>query len=275
MKRKTTLNTVLGLVIAAIVFACSEKNPTSTPAPTTRSAAEPTPVASTTASCAEQFYKGTAPTLLNSKLASKTQRLCFTEFAILHSGVTRTPLWAAEHLTAAKVKTYIERKDNFHAEQALSKDERSELADYSGSGYDRGHLAPAADMATTTAMSESFSLANMTPQNSTNNRGLWADLEGATRDFVKQRGDVYVVSGVIFSGSSIKRINNRVFVPTSYFKAIYDVKTGESGAYLVANNESTNYKTVSIAELSKVAGIDPFPSASATSKNKVMTLPKP
>ena len=271
---------VASLLIVSAVIACSEKTSKTSspqndsPSSTTRSN-EPMPAASTTASCVEQFAQGAAPKLLNTKLEAKTQRLCFTEFAVLHSGVTRTPLWAAEHLTAKKVQKDIERKDNFHAEPALPEADRSELADYSNSGYDRGHLAPAADMSTARAMTESFSLANMTPQNSTNNRGLWSDIESHTRDLTKQRGELYVVSGVIFSGSAIKRVNNRVFVPTSYFKAIYDAKTGESGAYLVANNDSKDYKTVSIADIAKIAGIDPFPSISATSKNKVMTLPKP
>ena len=271
---------VASLVIIGTIITYMDKTAKTTitkdtsPSSTTRTN-EPMPAASTTASCAEQFVQGTAPKLLNTKLENKTQRLCFTEFAVLHSGVTHTPLWAAEHLTAKKVQKDIERKDNFHAEPALSEADRSELADYSNSGYDRGHLAPAADMSTARAMTESFSLANMTPQNPTNNRGLWSDIESRTRDLTKQRGELYVVSGVIFAGSAIKRVNNRVFVPANYFKAIFDAKTGESGAYLVTNNDSPDYKTVSITELSKIAGIDPFPSISATSKNKVMPLPKP
>ncbi len=283
MKLNQTQLAVAGFIIAALVFACTDKTSTTPsttkndpPSTTTRSSGPPPLIpASTTATCAEQYFQGVAPTLINTKLATKARRLCFSEYVIMHSGVTHTPLWAGEHLSAKKLLTDIDRKDNFHAEPALPADERSELADYANSGYDRGHLAPAGDMSTVNAMSESFSLANMTPQNPTNNRGLWSSIESKTRDLATQRGDLYVVSGVIFSGSSIKRINNRVFVPTSYFKAIYDAKSGESGAYLVANNDSKDYKTVSIAEITKIAGIDPFPSISATSKNKVMTLPKP
>jgi endonuclease G len=88
-----------------------------------------------------------------------------------------------------------------------------------------------------------------------------------------KRGELYVVSGVIFAGTAIKRLNKRVFIPTSYFKAIYDPKTGDSGAYLVPNDASNDYKTVSINELVKVAGIEPFPTVSASSKAKAMTLP--
>ena len=90
-----------------------------------------------------------------------------------------------------------------------------------------------------------------------------------------QRGELFVVSGAIFAGASIQRINNRVFVPSSYFKAIYDANTGESGAYLVANDANKNYKIVSINELTQTAGIDPFPSIDAFSKNSIMALPQP
>lgn len=218
---------------------------------------------------------GDQPQLTNAKLAAKTRTLCFAEFAVLHSGVTRTPLWASEHLTYGELLMDIDRKDNFHAEPSLPVDERAELADYAGSGYDRGHLAPAADMPTVEAMSESFSLANMTPQNPTNNRGLWSSIEAKTRDLAKQRGELFVVSGAIFAGASIQRINNRVLVPSSYFKAIYDANTGESGAYLVANDANKHYKMVSIAELTQTAGIDPFPSIGSFSKNSIMALPQP
>ena len=61
----------------------------------------------------------------------------------------------------------------------------------------------------------------------------------------------------------------------SYFKAVYDANTGESGAYWVANDATKNYKMLSIAELTKTAGIDPFPSISQFSKNSRMALPQP
>lgn len=223
--------------------------------------------------CAKDFFAGTPPRLTNAKLASQTRPLCFSEYAVLHSGVTRTPLWAGEHLTYSELMMDIDRKDNFHAEPALPADERSELADYVGSGYDRGHMAPAADMPTEQAMSESFSLANMTPQNPSNNRGLWSSLESKTRNLAQQRGDLYVVSGAVFAGASLSRINNRVLVPSHYFKAVYDEHTGESGAYWVSNDANKTYKVLSIAELTQLAGIDPFPAISTYSKNTAMALP--
>ena len=223
--------------------------------------------------CSDSYVDGVSPKLTNTKLEAKTQVICFADYAVLHSGVTKTPLWAAEHLVKRGLAKDIKRDDDFHTELSLPRDQRAELADYVGSGYDRGHLAPAADMTTDKAMRESFSLANMTPQLPAHNRGLWSSLEKKTRDLAMKRGELYVVSGAIFTGSSIKRINKRVFVPTSYFKAVYDPKTGESGAYLVPHDDSKDYETVSIDELVKVAGIDPFPEIPVSSKKITMKLP--
>ena len=226
-----------------------------------------------TSGCSDSYVDGVSPKLTNTKLEAKTQEVCFDDYAVLHSGITKTPLWAAEHLTKGGLIKNVDRDDDFHVELSLPRDQRAELEDYVGSGYDRGHLAPAADMTTDKAMRESFSLANMTPQLPAHNRGLWSGLEKKTRNLAMKRGELYVVSGAIFTGSSIKRINKRVFVPTSYFKAVYDPKTGESGAYLVPHDDSKNYETVSIDELVKVAGIDPFPSINTSSKSKAMKLP--
>jgi len=261
---------IITLLAAAVLSACmsdvKEQNKPDTASNRVTTA--------TDSGCADSYVDGTAPALTNDKLKAKTQELCFFDYAVLHSGVTRTPLWAAEHLTKKGLAKQINRDDDFHAELSLPRDQRAELEDYSGSGYDRGHLAPAGDMTTDKAMRESFSLANMTPQLPAHNRGLWSSIEKKTRDLATKRGELYVVSGAIFAGSSIKRINKRVFVPTSYFKAVYDPKTGESGAYLVPHDDSKDYTTVSIDELAKVGGIDRFPSINASSKRKAMELPK-
>lgn len=230
-------------------------------------------VADSTSGCADSYVDGVMPKLTNTKLEAKTQEVCFTDYAVLHSGITKTPLWAAEHLTKRGLAKNVDRDDDFHPELSLPRDQRAELADYVGSGYDRGHLAPAADMTSDKGMRESFSLANMTPQLPAHNRGLWSSIEKKTRALATQRGELYVVSGAIFAGSSITRINKRVFVPTSYFKAVYDPKTGESGSYLVPHDDSKNYKMVSIDEIVQAAGIDPFPSLDTSSKSKAMKLP--
>jgi endonuclease G len=53
--------------------------------------------------CPEHFFENQAPDLLNPKLTAETTELCFSAFSAEHSGITRTPLWSAEHLTAARI----------------------------------------------------------------------------------------------------------------------------------------------------------------------------
>ena len=98
----------------------------------------------------------------------------------------------------------------------------AELDDYRRSGYDRGHLAPAADMAfDNLAMSESFYMSNMSPQNSKLNRGLWARLENRIRDWVRRGdGDAYVITAPILK-KGLERIDSGVSIPDFYYKIIY------------------------------------------------------
>ena len=105
-----------------------------------------------------------APEIVNEKLAAKTKELCFEAFGVMHSGISKTPLWSAEYLTASAIDADVPRKDKFHEETQLPQNERAELKDYAKSGYDRGHMSPSADMPTESAQADSFSLANMVPQ---------------------------------------------------------------------------------------------------------------
>jgi endonuclease G, mitochondrial len=98
--------------------------------------------------CPALFAGGQPPALLNPKLARRTHGLCFDAFAVLASGVTRGPLWSAEHSTAASLAAArgTARVNQFHPESALPIEDRAELADYTRSGYDRGHMTPSGDM---------------------------------------------------------------------------------------------------------------------------------
>lgn len=225
--------------------------------------------------CDGLYYHNEAPDILNAKLLPKTKELCYSGFAIMHSGVSRTPLWSAEHLTRENLRHKSKRTNDFHPEEQLPNDERAELGDYARSGYDRGHLAPAADMGNKQAQHECFTLANMVPQVSENNRGIWSAIEGSTRHLTNQKGSLYVITGAIFSGSQVKRIGGRVLVPTKLYKAIYDPASGKAAAYLVNNEPSNEYKVISISELEKQSGIKLFPKMSISAKEDAMELPEP
>ena len=134
--------------------------------------------------CPQHYAGGEAPDILDTATGHK--ELCYSGFAIMHAAATKTPLYAAEHLTRERLvqARAIPRRNSFHAEAALPAEERAEMADYAGSGYDRGHLAPSADMPDAQSQYESFSLANMVPQVPAHNRGIWARLEKQVRQLV-------------------------------------------------------------------------------------------
>jgi endonuclease G len=227
--------------------------------------------------CPTLFADGRAPALTNPKLADRAVPLCFEAFAVLHSGMSRTPLYAAERLTRRSVSAArrVERADAFHDEDRLPEEDRASLADYVRSGYDRGHLAPAGDMPSAPAQAESFSLANIVPQNRALNRGLWAAIEESVRRLATERGEIFVVTGPIFEGRSVGAIKGRVLVPTQLFKAIYDPRTGEAGAYLAPNKAGAEWRAVSLAALRDTAGLDVFPALPEAAKARTMALPEP
>lgn len=228
-------------------------------------------------SCVTHFAEGKPPVFTRPALQASTVALCYEAFAVMHSGVSRTPLWSAERLTRDSIAAAreIKRKDAFHPEENLPPTMRAELSDYARSGYDRGHMSPAADMPTREAQHQSFSLANMVPQNSENNQVLWAAIEGATRHLTNQRGELYVITGPVFEGDRIERINGRVFIPTHIFKAVYDPTKKEGAAWIAPNADGGAYQTVSLAELEKRIKINLFPSVPAEIKANMMALPEP
>ena len=188
------------------------------------------------AQCRE-FFPHQAPPVVP---AGPTQReLCFSSFAILYSGQRKTPVLVAERLNRQTLiaAQSIARTDSFYEEARLPASERAGLDDYRGSGFDRGHMAPAGDMPDDQAMAQSFSLANMIPQAPQANRGAWNKIEQDTRKYVmRAKGDVYVVSGPVYSDHPQTIGAARVAVPDYTFKVVFDATTGRSWVHWLANS---------------------------------------
>lgn len=225
--------------------------------------------------CSESFYGGVYPEFTNSKLSAKTQPLCMDGFAVMYSGVSRTPLWSAEYLTRARLNQAkeIDREDSFHEESRLIESERATVADYSGSGFDRGHLAPNADMATRSQQYDSFSLANIAPQSPRNNRYVWRNIESATRYLTQQYGEIYSVTGVAFTSKKTKRLNDQVLVPSHFYKAIYIPAIDQAGVYYAPNDESERLDIISLDELTEQIGVDVLPVLDEATKRQAFALP--
>lgn len=225
--------------------------------------------------CSQSFYGGIYPEFINTKLSSKTQALCMDGFAVMYSGVSRTPMWSAEHLTRKRLQQakQIDREDSFHEESRLPTSMRAKLSDYSGSGYDRGHLAPNGDMANRSQQYDSFSLANIAPQSPRNNRYIWRNIESATRYLTQQYGEVYTVTGVAFTDKKTKQLAGRVLVPSHFFKAVYIPATNQAGVYYAPNDESERIEIISVDKLAAEIGIDVLPVLDAQTKAQAFALP--
>ncbi|MFC7739586.1 DNA/RNA non-specific endonuclease, partial [Roseomonas sp. GCM10028921] len=223
------------------------------------------------------FAFGSAPEILRPALAAQVRELCFEGYAVLHSGISRTPLAVAEHLTRARMAgaREVRREGSFHDEDRLPPDERARLSDYARSGFDRGGLAPSGDMTTPTSMAESFSLANIVPQHPASNRCLWEGVETSVRRLATEEGEVYVVTGPVFEGGSLERIGGRVLVPTSLYKAVYVPGRGAAAAYLAPNAPGMVWRAVALAELREVADIEVFPGIPAVARERLLSLPEP
>ena len=232
------------------------------------------PISSGNSGCLKQFYRDVPPILSRESLKKDSYALCFNDFNVMYSGVSKTPLWSAEYLTPERLSIKIKREDNFHEETRVQQAHRALLTDYRGSGYDRGHMAPNADMNNTAAQYDSFSLANMVPQSPKNNQELWRKLEEAVRAIVtKQHRDAYVVTGPVFEGKRLKTIGQGVIVPTAVYKAVYLPKQGISGAYYAPNNDSQQVKVVSICYLEEKLGVNLFPQLTEQQKRNIYQLP--
>ena len=228
--------------------------------------------------CPQHYAAGSAPVIVKPSLKARTEELCFRAFAVMHSGVSRGPLWSAEHLLRSEVEAAAEltRKDSFHPEPALLISDRAELSDYARSGFDRGHMSPNGDMADRASQGESFSLANMVPQYHTPNAGVWAGLEGAVRKLAREDGEVYVVTGPAFVGDQVSSLKGRVLVPTHVWKVVYSPRRRGAAAYLITNeSDTTTYSVLPVTTLEQLVGLHLLPGVPQHIRDTAMALPTP
>ena len=151
-----------------------------------------------------------------------------------------TPDWVLEVLTADRFKGTADRtslRNPFAPDPDLKPGERSELKDYAASGYDRGHMAPAADMKfSREAMIQSFYLSNMAPQVGPGmNRGIWADLEKLTRQWVCAYGRLIAISGPIYEDAPKTVGDDKVAVPSAFYKILYEPERKRIIAFVLPN----------------------------------------
>lgn len=192
--------------------------------------------------------------------------LCHKGYLLAHDPARKTPIWIIEHLAKEKVMGTLARKDAFKPDPDLAKGRRAELNDYKGSPYDRGHMAPAADMKwDAQAMAECFYLSNMVPQVGKGmNRGIWRILEDKVRDWAISRGEIYIYTGPVYDVKEELKVigKNKVAVPSALFKIVFSPGDQKAIAFIMPNR-SLNTKDipkyiVSVREVEKETGLDFF-----------------
>lgn len=140
------------------------------------------------------------------------------DYVVSYNGSRKVPNWVSWELNTSYLGS-IDRQNDFRPDDTFPASEpQAQLTDYSGSGFDRGHMCPSADRTlTTTANSQTFYLTNMVPQSANNNRGPWEKLEAELRTIVDGGKEVFIIAGGVFSTSSAT-IGTGVSVPDKTFK---------------------------------------------------------
>ena len=173
--------------------------------------------------------------------------------------------WVSYLLTRENLKIpNVKRHDRFERDPLVSTGSAG-YYDYRGSGYSRGHMAPAGDMAQNeTAMRESFYMSNMSPQKIPFNGGIWRELEECVRDWTYTNGNLYVVTGPILNTvTEYIGKESKVGVPQEYYKVVLDYEGGNKKAigFIMPNEESKrpimDY-AVSVDEVERRTGLNFF-----------------
>ncbi|KAM5232017.1 nuclease EXOG, mitochondrial isoform 1-T1 [Hipposideros larvatus] len=217
-----------------------------------------------------------------------TETRCYTNHALSYDQSKRVPRWVLEHISKSKILGDADRKHcKFKPDPNIPPNFSAFNKDYIGSGWSRGHMAPAGDNKfSSKAMAETFYLSNIVPQNFDNNAGYWNRIEMYCRELTERFEDVWIVSGPLTlpqTGSDGKKVVNyqvigedNVAVPSHLYKVILARRSPASpeplalGAFVVPN-EAIGFQPqlsefqVSLQDLEKLSGLVFFPHLDRTS----------
>lgn len=205
------------------------------------------------------------------------QLLAHTGYTLSFNRIHNQPNWVAWELTARETEGSTIRAREFRPDPLVALPHRVTTDDYKGSGYDRGHMVPAADMKwSARAMADCFYMSNICPQHPVLNGGAWAALEKACRRWTKQEGRVYIVCGPVFKGGRHKQIGRklRITVPDGFFKVVLSVRKGHEKAigFYYRNNGSKQPMpdaVLTVDEVEVLTGINFFPALPNALERKV------
>lgn len=213
------------------------------------------------------YYEDAAVPELEYAYAS--QRINHMGYGVSYNAEFKVPNWVFYELTRGELNGVNKRKNNFAPDPAVPVTQMAQLSDYRNSGYDRGHMAPAADFSwSETAMEESFYLTNICPQGHDFNAGIWLTLEEKVREWAQRDSAICVVTGPVLpkgpKPAEMKTIGkNKVLVPLRFYKVIlapFGQKPKAIG-FIMDNHDSRKALSsfaVSVDSVERVVGMDFF-----------------
>jgi len=196
-------------------------------------------------------------------------------YVVSYNPEMRIPNWVAWHLTPQRLEGSASRKGHpFQTDEDIP-EPRVDTYDYMRSGYDRGHMCPAADNKwDAEAMRQSFLLTNICPQNHNLNAGDWNEMEMQCRAWAKNWGGVYIVCGPLLYRCQHKRIGeHKVVVPEAFFKVVLCLKGTPKAIGFIYKNEKGNRPkgdyVNTIDEVERLTGFDFFSALPDSLENKI------
>ena len=189
--------------------------------------------------------------------------LCKQGFSLGYSYKYKQAMWVAYTLTAKNLQSkQVRRRDRFKSDPEV-KIHPVRPKDYAKSGYDKGHLASAADMTYSLAsMRNSFLMTNISPQIPGCNRGIWKRLETQVRHLAIREEKIYVITGPIFAGRPLKMGKAKISVPVAFYKVILDLTPPLKAIAFIVPNQTTKRRiasfAVSVDEVERITGYDFF-----------------
>ena len=194
------------------------------------------------------------------------QIITHTGFALSFNKEHNAPNWVAWELTGQETEGREPRGDSFLPDPNVSPRHQVTTEDYVRSGYDRGHMAPAADMKwSSKAMNDCFYMTNICPQDGGLNSGSWQTLEKACRRWAKQEGTIYIACGPVYKNTQRKKIGNehKISVPDGFFKVVLSLREGKEkaiGFYYEnrSGKQDMQQTATSVDEIEALTGINFF-----------------
>jgi endonuclease G len=195
--------------------------------------------------------------------ACDCEAVVHTGYALCYDEEFELARWVGYELTSDELKGTVARTNSFRRDPKVSTGS-AHARDYTHSGFDRGHLAPAADFKwSDSAMRATFYMSNIAPQKPGFNRGIWKRLENQVRRWARHEGIITVITGPVLEGTMKRLGTNRVAVPPMFYKVILDrsgpeVKT--IGFILPSESSKASLSSfaVSVDHVETTTGIDFF-----------------